>query len=107
MEWTENKFGHRLLYAICVEELDAWIIPLYDSSISETAQKADAKQYLWNQCISVLKFKEKNAIISYPKLSDRYHKLAEGLKKPKLLKQCASRNESLKLFCDSLEFLRT
>lgn len=106
LEWTENKFGHRLLYAICVEELDAWLIPLYDSNIPETAQKADPKKYLWEQCISTLKSKEKNAITSYPKLSDRYHKLAEGLKKPKVLKLCAYHNESLRLFCDSLEFLR-
>lgn len=107
LEWTENKFGHWLLYAICVEELDAWLIPLYDSNILETAQKADPKKYLWEQCISTLKSKDKNVIISFPKISDRYDRLAEGLKKPKVLKQCVSRNESLKLFCDSLEFLRT
>ena len=106
LEWTENKFGDRLLYAICVEELDAWLIPLYDSNLPETAQKADAKKHLWDQCISALKPKEKRAITSHPRLSDRYHKLAEGLKKPKTLKQCTSRNESLKLFCDSLEILR-
>lgn len=106
LEWTANKFEHRLLYAICVEELDAWLIPLYDSAIPETAQKADPKKYLWEQCISTLKSKEKNVIVSFPKISDRYNKLAEGLEKPKILKQCASHNESLKLFCDSLEILR-
>lgn len=105
-EWTENKFGNRLLYAICVEELDAWLIPLYDSGIPETAQKANAKEYLWRQCISVLKPKEKNAIVSCIRLSDSYYKLSEGLKKSKVLKQCACHNESLRLFCDSLAFLR-
>lgn len=106
LEWTQNKFGDRLLYAICVEELDAWLIPLYDSNIPETAQKADPKKYLWEQCISTLKSKDKNVIISCPRISDRYDKLAESLKKPKVLRLCASHNESLKLFCESLKVLR-
>lgn len=105
VEWTENKFGYRLLYAICVEELDAWLIPIYDSNIPETAQKADPKKHL-EKCISTLKPKDKKVIISCPRISDRYDKLAESLKKPKVLRLCASHNESLKLFCDSLEFLR-
>ncbi len=106
LEWTENKFGHRLLCAICVEELDAWLIPLYDSNIPETAQKADPKKYLWEQCISNLKPKEKNIIISFRRLSDRYSKLAESFRKSKVLKQCMKHNESLKLFCESLECLK-
>jgi hypothetical protein len=101
-EWLAGEHADFLRYAVAVEETDAWLLPFW-SSHKETAGRPDPKKDL------------KMALNKSNKLSDKerkklfqlgaydlYAMLSESFRKRKHLDECAARNESLRLFVDSL-----
>ena len=42
--WLENNYTNKLLYAICIEETEAWLLPLYEQKDSST--RTDPKRHL-------------------------------------------------------------
>ncbi len=90
-----ERFRDKVAYAIAIEETDAWLIPLFDSS-----QNRDTSSYV--------KAKEKlRAIISNIKKNSKYidtkHNNLDygnmGSEFRRGLKEARKRNESLNLFC--------
>lgn len=94
-EWLENNYSAELLFAISIEELEAWILILYENRNSTLSinPKSRLQRILSKQNI--------NSKEEY----DNYLDISKGFKKAKILKKCLKHNDSLKLFCDDLEAL--
>ena len=94
-----EAYRERVIYAIAVEETDAWLIPLFENRAGDTASHARAKETL-AQLIGADKKRAKAYVDTEHKSLD-YVKL--GKKLAKELKNNRKRNKSLDLFCVDLE----
>lgn len=90
-----ERYRDRILCAICIEETDAWLIPLFEQVKGDTASKANPKEYLQKLVGGNKKY------IAANKKSLDYVAMGKLLKKN--LKQCRLGNESLNLFCLEVE----
>lgn len=90
-EWLNNQYSDQLLYAIAIEETEAWILPIYNtSSVSFDVKKALKKT------LSKLKINSRETYENYLKLSKKF-------RSKRNLENCYSKNKSLELFCNSLD----
>lgn len=98
-QWLDNENLDKMFYAVCIEEIEAWVLTLY-SDEKETAKFNDPKKELDRILNSSLKPNQKNILKekAYPK----YLKLSSDFKKKKELNKCVEKNISLKEFIDSL-----
>ncbi len=98
-KWLEaNPHLQDILFAISIEELEAWILPLYESKNSTASMKPKEKLK------KLLTKKNISTEESYP----NYEKISKDFKKIKKLKTACRYNESLALFCQDLEkFIQT
>lgn len=94
-----EAYRERVIYAIAVEETDAWLIPLFENRAGDTASHARAKETL-AQLIGADKKRAKAYVDTEHKSLD-YVKLGKELAKE--LKNNRKRNKSLDLFCVDLE----
>lgn len=90
-----EEYQTQILYAVCIEETDAWLIPLFERVQGDTASKAKPKE-----CLQRLVRGNKKYIASDKKNLD-YTVISKLLKKN--LKSCRQGNESLNLFCSEVE----
>lgn len=97
---VEEKYRERVLYAICIEETDAWLIPIWDKHIKDSSQKVRPKETL-SGLIARLKDKEKNKLVDTRKSNLNYIELGQVLKKN--LAECRKKSASLDAFCNSVE----
>jgi hypothetical protein len=101
-EWLGGEHLPHIRHAVAVEEMDAWLLPLW-SSHKDTAGRPDPKKDLHNALNKGNKLSDKQRKKLFNrKPYARYHELSEPLRKLKTLVECASRNESLRLFVESL-----
>lgn len=94
-----EAYRDKIVYAIAVEETDAWLIPLFENKAGDTASHARAKETLF-KLISADK-KRVRAYVDTEHKSLDYVKLGAELAKE--LKDCRKRNKSLDLFCVDIE----
>jgi len=94
-----EAYRERIIYAVAVEETDAWLIPLFENKAGDTASHARAKETL-AQLIGADKKRAKAYVDTEHKSLD-YVKLGKELAKE--LKNSRKRNKSLDLFCVDLE----
>lgn len=94
------QYRDRVLYAIAIEEIDAWLIPLFETTKVDAARYANPKERL-EYLISRLGKKEKQVYIDTGKKSLNYEMICNKFKKE--LKICRANNKSLNLFCLSVE----
>ncbi|OUD12127.1 hypothetical protein [Thioflexithrix psekupsensis] len=87
-KWEQYKF--QLFYAICIEETEAWILPLYENENKNTAHSAKPKEKL------------KRLLKDYKEDTIYYDKISKILRQKKELEKCAKYNHSLELFLNSL-----
>lgn len=102
-EWLENQYIENIVYAIAIEETDAWILTIYTDD-EETGIFPNAKERL-NKEINkpnVFSEKERKKLFQLDTFQ-RYHSLSYDFRKPKKLAQLANQNLSLKLFCEELK----
>lgn len=93
-----EPYREKIVYAIAVEETDAWLIPLFENKAGDTASHVRAKETL-SKLISM--DKKRVAYVDTERKSLNYVKLGSELAKE--LKNCRKRNKSLDLFCIELE----
>ena len=103
-EWLENSHRDKIAYAIAIEETDAWVLTIYDNGNADTSGYQRPKEKLNGELEKRLKEKEKNILRT--KAFDKYDWLSSDFKKKRKLSICLSKNESLRLFCESLEPFR-
>lgn len=94
-----EPYREKVVYAIAIEETDAWLIPLFENKTGDTASHVRAKETLAN-LISADK-KLKKAFVDTEHKSLDYVKLGKELTKD--LRNCRRRNKSLDLFCVDIE----
>lgn len=94
-----EPYRDRIVYAIAVEETDAWLIPLFENRTGDTASHVRAKETL-SKLISADK-KHVKVFVDTDHKSLNYVKLGAAMAKD--LKQCRKRNRSLDLFCMEIE----
>lgn len=99
--WLEGNYTSQLYYAICIEEMEAWLLPLYENKDSSTS--ADPKKRfnrIIHQKVSTdKKFKKKvDQCRTEFETMDCYSSL---FKKKKNLTKALKFNASLKAFVDS------
>lgn len=100
-EWLEIPYDN-ILYAITIEETEAWLLALHPDRKNDTADYNDVKAKLFSELNKRLKKKEKN-ILKQKDAFVKYDTLSKSLGKQKVLKTARTKNRSLDLFCASLE----
>jgi len=93
-KWLENNYQEKLLYAICLEEMESWILTIYTQK--DTTQAANPKE--------TLKYILKGKLLGGDK---HYYKEISKLfrKRKKLLTFCKF-NESMKTFVESVSQIK-
>ncbi len=95
-EWLDNKYINQLFYAICIRQMDAWVLTLFaNQNDKDTAKISKPKDNLGF-------VKEYKKVASKP-IPDRYEELSNNFSKKKKLKEAIKYNQSLKDFVNSLE----
>ncbi len=87
-EWLQNNYTEKLFYAITIEEIEAWLLTLFENT--ETTKSAKPKEKLFNNHFGKIENKT-------------YAKISEPFKKLKDLKNYAKNNISLNEFVIDLE----
>ena len=89
--WLDNNYQNQLLYAIAIEELEAWCLTIYDKK--DSTLSANPKNQL-RRILSKknIKIDGNNRALSFEQ------KVTKDFKSAKKLKQCMNYNESLKDF---------
>ena len=87
-----NAYREKVAYAIAIEETDAWLIPLFDTSHKDTAQHATPKEHLHN-LIRKMDGKRRNRYTDTIKKNLNYVNIGKELKR-KSLTICRQRNNN-------------
>ncbi len=94
--WLDGDYEDQVLHAVAIEEIDAWVLTLYENK--DSTKFVDAKRRL-QRLLSKL---------NIPYIQDPYQyyeELSSGFSKKKIISKAAilSQNCSLKLFCQQVE----
>ncbi len=101
-EWLQYHFIERLVFAIAIQEIDAWVLTLYAQE--DTSLLPNAKERLWRLLNKQLSPKEKNKLFSLETDKfEQYKLLTQDFRKIKFLKKAILKNKSLALFCLDLK----
>lgn len=93
------QYRCKMIYAIAIEETDAWLIPIFSKSDNDTSALANPKERL-QSTIGSLGNKKKKYINTNKNHLD-YQEIAKQFKRT--LPNCRKANRSLDLFCADLE----
>jgi len=94
-EWLGNKFQDQILYAVAIEETEAWILTIFDKKNS--TKSADPKAKL-KRILSKMGIKYNNTHASFYEISEKFSK-KKHFKKEKF----RNYNKSLDDFCQEVE----
>ena len=95
-QWLDNKHSQNLLYAVCIRQMDAWVLTLFANQNDKDTAKISKPKY------DLGFVKEYKKLASKP-IPERYNKLSDNFSKKKKLKEAIKYNQSLKDFVNSLE----
>lgn len=103
-EWLSENFNERTAFAIAVEEAEAWVMPIFDTNVSETGFYPTPKERLLRVLnrSNDLSDKDRKRLFQMDEF-DKFLELSSPLRKGKNLRACAEQNASLRLFCSDLE----
>jgi hypothetical protein len=104
-EWLENSYSGKIAYAVAIEETDAWVLTIYDNGNTDTSTHQRPKERLNNELNRTLTSKQKAVLRA--KTFEKYDQLSSDFRKKRKLAICMEKNESLKLFCESLGAFRS
>ncbi len=86
--WLENNFNKQLLYAIAIEEIEAWCLAIYETN--DSTKSANPKTKL-------------NNIINKKNIKYDFDVISQDFRKAKKLETFLQYNQSLKDFVESLK----
>jgi hypothetical protein len=99
--WLDNHYTDKLAFAITIEEMESWLLTIYDETTSETAKYNKPKERFWEQVFPKFSLKDKNRLKNLAAFQ-QYLDLTKVFRNKKSLQKCCKRNLSLHLFCESL-----
>ena len=107
--WVDNLYAGQLYYAICIEEMEAWLLPLYESkdSSKHTDPKKKFDALISKKRRTDKNFNKKVQAISQKSDFEKMDFYAADFKKAKKLKDALKYNQSLRDFVDSLKPILT
>ena len=91
--WLKDDISSSILYAIAIEEMEAWILPIYEKRDSSRSAKPKEKLTF------ILAKKQLNSTSSY----DNFLTISKTLSKKRLANGLLKYNSSLKAFFDEIE----
>jgi len=94
-EWLDNNFQDQILFAVAIEETEAWILTIYDKK--DSTKSADPKAKL-KQVLSKKGIKYDHTHAGFYEISEKFSK-NKFFKKEKF----RDRNKSLDDFCNEVE----
>lgn len=94
-EWLGNKFEDQILYAVAIEEIEAWILTIYDKR--DSTSSADPKVKL-KRLLSRIGIKYQHNHAGFCEISEKFAK-EKNFKKEKY----RNYNKSLDDFCQEVE----
>lgn len=97
-EWLDNKFDSRIAYAVCVEEIEAWMLTLYLENTSKFPNPKEKFNFEMNRILS----KKEKKILSENDVFKKYYKLSKPFSKKRDLPKFVENNTSLNKFYDQL-----
>jgi hypothetical protein len=100
-EWLQQRYSNRILYAVAIEETDAWVLTLYLTG--DTTRFENVKDKL-NRDLSKDK-KLKNVLKQDTFV--KYDELSRPLRKARTLNHSSKQNRSLELFCKNIQLVVT
>jgi hypothetical protein len=96
-EWMEHAFSEQIGYAICVRNMDAWVLSLDEfNPKKDTSLIPDPKNQLKKTGNKNLRFKSQ---------AEAYDLISDSFSKKKNLSKAILKNVSLKLFVNEMELL--
>ncbi|MDN3581074.1 hypothetical protein [Mucilaginibacter flavus] len=104
--WLENSHQDKIAYAVAIEEIDAWVLTIYDSKTADTSGYSNPKEKLSNEINRVFSNNSRRDL-NNKKAFEKYDVLSQDFRKKKKLAVCMTKNESLKLFCESLAIFKS
>jgi len=90
-------YGERIIFAICVREIECWLLPLWDS------QKAGKCEGCTDTLNRALSRQNEHCINPERKEPRHYDQISKGYKKPRTLREDGRLNPSLAIFLNELE----
>lgn len=107
--WVNNLYSEQLLYAICIEEMEAWLLPLYESkdSSKHTDPKRKFDALISKKRNTDKKFNKKAQVLSQKSAFEKMDFYTTDFRKAKKLKAALKYNQSLSDFVASLEAVLT
>jgi hypothetical protein len=97
--WLDGEFVDRVRHAVAVEETEAWVLTIL--STKDTSTHGDPKEQLRKLLGKTMSDKERKRHFQL-KEYDQAHALTRPFRKRRDLEKFAERNQSLRLFVDSL-----
>ncbi len=97
-EWLNNKFSERTAYAICVEEIEAWLLTLFFDNTSRFPNPKEKFEFEFNRKLP----KKDKKILSDNNVFNKYYKLSKPFSKKKDLPKFVINNLSFHKFYDQL-----
>lgn len=104
IEWLDNKYLDKIKFAIAIQEIDSWILPIYKDSRKMSDLEIDAKDKLFREINRdrIKGFRKKVFSLEKDKLN-QYALLSKPLSKKKILLKVRESSHSLTKFIQSLE----
>lgn len=98
-EWLNDKFTDKIAYAICVEEIESWLMTLL--MLENTSKHNNPKNKYFFELNRKLTGKARN-ILSEKDVFKQYLKLSHEFSKKKYLEKYIKKNKSFEIFYDRL-----
>jgi hypothetical protein len=106
-QWLGSPYNTKAAHAIAIEEIEAWLIPLFESNLrKDTCEPPNAKSRLEKLLSKQLPDRDHKA--HYQKSAgDRYTFLSKSLRQKRHLTNSRNKSKSLDLFCEELEQMQS
>ncbi len=103
-EWLGENLTEKIVYAIAVEEIEAWVIPIFELNATETEFYPNPKERLYRAINRPNLFNNRDRKILFQSNEfDKYLELSKPFRKQRDLTIFCNKNSSLMRFCVQLE----
>ncbi len=103
--WLNNEYSDKIIFAICIEEIEAWLITRLTDYKSDTSKENKPKEFFksrWEKLYS----KQQISKIKNMNTFDEYYIHSIAFRKHKSLEVLRKKNISLDIFCTHLQMLQ-
>lgn len=104
-DWLNNEYLDKIIFAICIEEIEAWLITRFTDYNSDTSKENKPKEFFKSNWSKIYKKKEISRLTNL-NVFDEYYEHSTVFRKHKSLEVLRKKNVSLDTFCSNLQLLQ-